>query len=150
MSLQAWIEAHPELPGGYLVHPSSKVSAFLQYLLEGHTARKSKDPHGSIRAARKALRHLKACQSGLPDEPEELPHQPLVAGVTSRAKAATTEARRGYAGHDELHLSTAQFLDCELACTEDADPSSSASTLSEEEYASVLDAAMRYPEQQVG
>ena len=94
-SVQAWIEAHPDLPYGYLVYPSSKVSAFLQDLLNTYKARNSKDPLGNIKAARKALRHLRACQTGLPDEQEELPHQPLVAGVTSRAKAATTEARRG-------------------------------------------------------
>ena len=36
-----------------------------------------------------------------------------------------------------------------LACSEDADPSCSASTLSNEEYASLLDAAMRFPDKQV-
>ncbi|KAK9828693.1 hypothetical protein WJX72_001559 [[Myrmecia] bisecta] len=49
-------------------------------------------------------------------------------GVTSRARAATAEARR----------------------SEDADPSCSSTTLSAEEYAALLDAAMRYPDQQVG
>ena len=48
-----------------------------------------------------------------------------------------------------LHLDVIQYLDCQLARREDADPSSCASTLSDEEYASVLDAAMRYPDQQV-
>ncbi|KAK9803032.1 hypothetical protein WJX72_008911 [[Myrmecia] bisecta] len=49
-------------------------------------------------------------------------------GVTSRARAATAEARRSY----------------------DADPSCSSTTLSAEEYAELLEAAMRYPDQQVG
>ncbi|KAK9805509.1 hypothetical protein WJX72_002098 [[Myrmecia] bisecta] len=49
-------------------------------------------------------------------------------GVTSRARAATAEARR----------------------SDDADPSCSSTTLSAEEYGALLDAAMRYPDQQVG
>ena len=36
-----------------------------------------------------------------------------------------------------------------LVCSEEADPSCSASTLSNEEYASLLDAAMRFPDKQV-
>ena len=36
-----------------------------------------------------------------------------------------------------------------VCCSEEADPSCSASTLSNEEYASLLEAAMRYPDQQV-
>ncbi|KAK9823177.1 hypothetical protein WJX72_000856 [[Myrmecia] bisecta] len=48
--------------------------------------------------------------------------------VTSRARAATAEARR----------------------SEGADPSCSSTTLSAEEYAALLDTAMRYPDQQVG
>ena len=114
--MQAWIEAHPDLPDGYLVYPSSKVSAFLQDLLNSFKARKSKDPHGNIRAARKALRHLRACQSGLPDEQEELPHQPLVAGVTSRAKAATTEARRGWAVQTERECFTLMSFSTLTVC----------------------------------
>ncbi|KAK9807026.1 hypothetical protein WJX72_010974 [[Myrmecia] bisecta] len=51
-----------------------------------------------------------------------------MAGVTSRARAATAEARR----------------------SDDADPSCSSTTLSAEEYAQLLEAAMRYPDQQVG
>ncbi|KAL0022349.1 hypothetical protein WJX77_002918 [Trebouxia sp. C0004] len=58
--------------------------------------------------------------------------QPLVDGSSltkeQKAKAATAEARQ----------------------CEDADPSCSASTLSNEEYASLLDAAMRFPDKQVG
>jgi len=39
---------------------------------------------------------------------------------------------------------------CMLVCySEEADPSCSASTLSNEEYASLLDAAMRFPDKQV-
>ena len=106
VSVQAWIEAHPDLPYGYLVYPSSKVSAFLQDLLNEFKARKSKDPLGNIKAARKALRHLRACQTGVPDEQEALPHQPLVAGVTSRAKVATTEAHRGWVVQKELECFT--------------------------------------------
>ena len=36
-----------------------------------------------------------------------------------------------------------------VSCSEGADPSCSASTLSNEEYASLLEAAMRYPDKQV-
>ena len=36
-----------------------------------------------------------------------------------------------------------------VCCSEEADPSCSASTLSNEEYASLLEAAMRYPDKQV-
>ena len=36
-----------------------------------------------------------------------------------------------------------------VCCSEDADPSCAASTLNNEEYASLLDAAMRYPDKQV-
>ena len=36
-----------------------------------------------------------------------------------------------------------------VCCSEEADPSCSASTLSNEEYASLLDAAMRLPDRQV-
>ncbi|KAL3160455.1 hypothetical protein ABBQ32_010774 [Trebouxia sp. C0010 RCD-2024] len=97
-----WIDDQVEQPEGYLVFPSSK-------------------------SARKALRHLRACQVGIPEEGTEFPSQPYIAGVTSRAKTATAEAR--YEG---------------------ADPSCSASTLSNEEYASLLEAAIRYPDKQVG
>ncbi|KAL3135265.1 hypothetical protein ABBQ38_006238 [Trebouxia sp. C0009 RCD-2024] len=54
--------------------------------------------------------------------------QPYIAGVTSRAKTATAEARQ----------------------CEEPDPSCSASTLSSEKYASLLKAAMCYPDKQVG
>ncbi|KAL3156250.1 hypothetical protein ABBQ32_012525 [Trebouxia sp. C0010 RCD-2024] len=100
---QKWIGDPPEQPEGYLVFPSSK-------------------------AARKALRHLRACQAGIPDDEAKFPSQPYIAGVTSRAKTATAEARQ-----------------CEAA-----DPSCSASTLSNEEYASLLEAAKRFPDKQVG
>ena len=36
-----------------------------------------------------------------------------------------------------------------VCCSEEADPSCSASTLSNEEYASLLDAAMHFPDKQV-
>ncbi|DBB06124.1 TPA: hypothetical protein ACH3X3_009680 [Trebouxia sp. C0006] len=123
-----WIDDHPEQPEGYLVLPSSKVSAFLSHILADCTASSSKDPHGAVKSARKALRHLRACQAGIPDDEAKFPSQPYIAGVTSRAKAATAEARQ----------------------CEEADPSCSASTLSNEEYASLLDAAMRFPDKQVG
>ncbi|KAL3155924.1 hypothetical protein ABBQ32_012921 [Trebouxia sp. C0010 RCD-2024] len=123
-----WIDDHPEQPEGYLVFPSSKVSAFLSDILADCTASSSKDPHGAVKSARKALRHLRACQAGIPDDEAKFPSQPYIAGVTSRAKTATAEARQ----------------------CEEADPSCSASTLSNEEYASLLDAAMRFPDKQVG
>ena len=57
-------------------------------------ASNSKDPHGAVKSARKALRHLRACQAGIPDDEAKFPSQPYIAGVTSRAKAATAEARQ--------------------------------------------------------
>ncbi|DBA90737.1 TPA: hypothetical protein ACH3X1_003947 [Trebouxia sp. C0004] len=123
-----WIDDHPEQPEGYLVFPSCKVSAVLSHILANCTDSSSKDPHGAVKSARKALRHLRACQTGIPDDEAKFFSQPYIAGVTSRAKAATAEARQ----------------------CEDADPSCSASTLSNEEYASLLDAAMRFPDKQVG
>ncbi|KAL3144258.1 hypothetical protein ABBQ32_004031 [Trebouxia sp. C0010 RCD-2024] len=124
---QKWIDDRPEQPEGYLVFPSSKVSAFLSHILADYTASSSKDPHGAVKSARRALRHLRACQAGIPDDEAKFPSQPYIAGVTSRAKTATAEARQ----------------------CEEADPSCSASTLSNEEYASLLDAAMRFPDKQV-
>ena len=91
---QKWIDDHPEQPEGYLVFPSSKVSAFLSHILADCTASSSKDPHGAVKSARKALRHLTACQAGIPDDGAEFPSQPYIAGVTSRAKTATAEARQ--------------------------------------------------------
>ncbi len=91
---QKWIDDHPEQPEGYLVFPSSKVSAFLSHILADCTASNSKDPLGAVKSARKALRHLRACQVGIPEEGTEFPSQPYIAGVTSRAKTATAEARQ--------------------------------------------------------
>jgi len=91
---QKWIDDHPEQPEGYLVFPSSKVSAFLSHILADCTASSSKDPHGAVKSARKALRHLRACQAGIPDDEAKFPSQPYIAGVTSRAKTATAEARQ--------------------------------------------------------
>ena len=91
---QKWIDDHPEQPEGYLVFPSSKVSAFLSHILADCTASSSKDPHGAVKSARKALRHLRACQAGIPDDGAKFPSQPYIAGVTSRAKTATAEARQ--------------------------------------------------------
>ncbi|DBA88628.1 TPA: hypothetical protein ACH3X1_016476 [Trebouxia sp. C0004] len=79
---------------GYLVYPSSKVSAFLQSVLEECTANNSKNSLGAVKSARKALGHLRACQVGKPEEGTEFPSQPYIAGVTSRAKTATAEARQ--------------------------------------------------------
>ncbi|KAL0025005.1 hypothetical protein WJX77_010916 [Trebouxia sp. C0004] len=67
-------------------------------------------------------------KAGIPDEGIDFPSQPYIVGVTSRARTATAEVRQ---------------------CKE-ADPSCSASTLSNEEYSSLLDAAMRFPDKQVG
>ncbi len=91
---QKWIYDHPEQPAGYLVFPSSKVSAFLSHILADCTNSSSKDPHGAVKSARKALRHLRACQAGIPDEGVDFPSQPYIVGVTSRAKTATAEARQ--------------------------------------------------------
>ena len=91
---QKWTDDHPEQPEGYLVFPSSKVSAFLSHILADCMASSSKDPHGAVKTARKALRHLRACQAGIPDDEAKFPSQPYIAGVTSRAKAATAEARQ--------------------------------------------------------
>jgi hypothetical protein len=91
---QKWIDDHPDHPEGYLVFPSSKVSAFLSQTLADCTASSSKDPHGAVKSARKALRHLRACQAGIPDEGVDFPSQPYIVGVTSRARTATAEARQ--------------------------------------------------------
>ena len=52
---QKWLDDRPEQPEGYLVFPSSKVSAFLSHILADCTASSSKDPHGAVKSARKAL-----------------------------------------------------------------------------------------------
>lgn len=91
--LQVWVDGQPGLAHGYLVHPSSKVAAFLQALLEDLIGGGFKNPASSIKSARKALRHLRTIQR-VPDEDGlVLPKQPLVAGVQSLAREATTEAR---------------------------------------------------------
>ncbi|KAL3154758.1 hypothetical protein ABBQ38_011304 [Trebouxia sp. C0009 RCD-2024] len=72
--------------------------------------------------------YLRKWKAGIPDEGVDFPSQPYIVGVTSRARTATAEARQ----------------------CEEADPSCSASTLSNEEYSSLLDAAMRFPDKQVG
>ena len=91
---QKWLDGQVEQPKGYLVFPCSKVSAFLSHILADSTASSSKDPHGAVKSARKALRHLRACQAGIPDDGTEVPSQPYIAGATSRAKRATAEARQ--------------------------------------------------------
>ena len=91
---QKWTDEHAELPEGYLVYPSSKVSVFPQSILGQCTSSNSKDPLGAVKSAIKALRHLRACQVGIPEEGTEFPSQPYIAGVTSRAKTATAEARQ--------------------------------------------------------
>ena len=82
---QKWIDDQVEQPELYLMFPSSKVSAFLSHILADCTARSSKDPHGAVKSARKALRHLRACQAGIPDDGAKCPSQPYIAGVTSYA-----------------------------------------------------------------
>ncbi len=91
---QKWTDDLAEQPEGYLVYSRSKVSAILQSILEECTANNSKDPLGAVKSARKALRHLRACQVGIPDDGTEFPSQPYIAGVTSRAKTVTAEARQ--------------------------------------------------------
>ncbi|KAL3149462.1 hypothetical protein ABBQ32_002247 [Trebouxia sp. C0010 RCD-2024] len=86
------IDDRPEQPEGYLVFPSRKVSAFLSHIFADCTASSSKDPHGAVKSARKALRHLRACQAGIPDDEAKFPSQPYIAGLISRAKTATAEA----------------------------------------------------------
>ena len=71
--------------------PSSKVSAFLSHILADCTASNSKDPHGAVKSARKALRHLRACQAGIPDDEAKFPSQPYIAGVTSRLASHALE-----------------------------------------------------------
>ena len=151
---QKWIDNHPEQPEGYLVFPSSKVSAFLSHILADCTASSSKNPHGAVKSARKALRHLRRCQVGIPDDETKFPSQPYIAGVTSRAKTATAEARQWLVAVCWQSTLVSHALEvherCMLVCcSEEADPSCSASTLSNEEYASLLDAAMRFPDKQV-
>ncbi len=96
---QKWTDNHPEQPEGYLVFPSGKVSAEPSHILPDCTVSRSKDLHGAVKLARKALRHLRACQAGIPDDGAEFPSQPYIAGVwcmvygvISTAKTATGEA----------------------------------------------------------
>ena len=128
--------------------PNSKLSAFLSHILADCTASNSKDPHGAVKLARKALRQLGACYVGIPDNEAKFPSQPYIAGVTSRAKTATAEACQWLvADSGKAHwlvMPLTFYKRCMLeCCSKEADPSCSASTLSNEEYASPLDAAMR-------
>ena len=87
---------------------------------------------------------------GIPDEEAKFPSQPYIAGVTSRANTATAEARQWLVAVCWQSILAGHPLRCMLVCcSEEADPSCSASTLSTEEYASLLDAAMRFPDKQV-
>ena len=143
-----WLDDHPEQPEGYLVFPSNKVSAFLSHILADCTASSSKD-HGAMKSARKALRHLRACQAGIPDDGAKFPSQPYIAGVISRAKTATAEACQWLVAVWQA-MPLRSHERCMLVyCSEEADPSCFASTLSNEEYASLLDAAMRFSDKQV-
>ena len=74
--------------------PAVRSLLFFQIILADCTANSSKDPLGAVKSARKALRHLRACQVGIPDDEAKFPSQPYIAGVTSRAKTATAEARQ--------------------------------------------------------
>lgn len=49
--------------------------------------------HGSMRNARKALRHLQACQPGIPDLSLDAEDMDLVKSVSKRARIQTAEYR---------------------------------------------------------
>ena len=49
---QKWIDDHPEQPEGYLVFPSSKVSAFLSHIPADCTTSSSNDPHGACKVGK--------------------------------------------------------------------------------------------------
>jgi len=50
---QKWTDDHAELPKGYLVYPSSMVSAFRQNVLEECTTSNSTNSLGAVKSARK-------------------------------------------------------------------------------------------------
>ena len=89
-----------------VMHPVTKCVIFLEDLLADMVAKKSKDPFGTIRIARKALSKircvlmilgfLRELQRGVPPPyGEAFSKETLIRSASSKAFAATTEARIG-------------------------------------------------------
>jgi hypothetical protein len=103
-----------------VIHPDPKCVIFLEDLLQEMVDKKSKDPFGTIRVARKALSKIRYCfksnqawkwslqqlmndlyhyrelQRGVPPlYGEQFSKETLIKSASSKAFAATTEARIG-------------------------------------------------------
>ncbi|DBA92779.1 TPA: hypothetical protein ACH3X1_002971 [Trebouxia sp. C0004] len=69
---------------------------FLEDLFSDVVAKKSKDPFGTIRVAGKALSKIRELQRGVPPPyGEAFSRETLIGSASSKALAATTEARLG-------------------------------------------------------
>ncbi|KAL0031622.1 hypothetical protein WJX77_010224 [Trebouxia sp. C0004] len=80
-----------------VMHPVTKCVIFLEDLLANMVAKKSKDPFGTIRVARKALSKIRELQRGVPPPyGEAFSKETLIRSASSKAFAATTEARIGH------------------------------------------------------
>ncbi|KAL0032293.1 hypothetical protein WJX79_002910 [Trebouxia sp. C0005] len=79
-----------------VIHPIPKCVIFLEDLLQEMVDKKSKDPFGTIRVARKALSKIRELQRGVPPPyGEQFSKETLIRSASSKAFAATTEARIG-------------------------------------------------------
>ncbi|DBA81418.1 TPA: hypothetical protein ACH3X1_007208 [Trebouxia sp. C0004] len=91
--LQAWCD---KMSLDTVMHPVTKCVIFLEDLLANMVAKKSKDPFGTIRVARKALSKIRELQRGVPPPyGEAFSKETLIRSASSKAFAATTEARIG-------------------------------------------------------
>ncbi|DBB05629.1 TPA: hypothetical protein ACH3X1_012246 [Trebouxia sp. C0004] len=79
-----------------VMHPIPKCVIFLEDLLQEMVDKKSKDPFGTVRVARKALSKIRELQRGVPSPyGEQFSKETLIKSASSKAFAATTEARIG-------------------------------------------------------
>ncbi|DBB05611.1 TPA: hypothetical protein ACH3X1_012231 [Trebouxia sp. C0004] len=79
-----------------VIHPITKCVIFLEDLLSDMVAKNSKDPFGTVRVARKALSKIRELQRGVPPPyGEAFSKETLIRSASSKALAATTEARIG-------------------------------------------------------
>ncbi|DBA96543.1 TPA: hypothetical protein ACH3X1_015415 [Trebouxia sp. C0004] len=79
-----------------VIHPITKCVIFLEDLLSDMVAKKSKDPLGTTRVARKALSKIRELQRGVPPPyGEQFSKETLIRSASSKVLAATTEATIG-------------------------------------------------------
>ncbi|KAL0049944.1 hypothetical protein WJX82_001316 [Trebouxia sp. C0006] len=79
-----------------VMHPIPKCVIFLEDLLQDMVDKKSKDPFGTVRVARKALSKMRELQRGVPPPyGEQFSKETLIKSASNKAFAATTEARIG-------------------------------------------------------